>query len=98
MSQVFLKQTNNGVLVQIHIQPNAKKSEISGLHGESLKIRIHSPPVDGEANEALLKFLSQTIGTALHNITLLRGQKSRQKQVLIKEKSFTEIAAALNVN
>lgn len=71
------------ITVTLHVQPGAKHSEIIGLHGESLKIRLASPPVEGRANEALVKFLASIFAVPLCNVKLLQGEKSRRKVVAI---------------
>jgi uncharacterized protein (TIGR00251 family) len=67
----------------LHVQPGAKRSEIAGLHGEALKIRLAAPPVEGRANEALLKFIAQLFGVPLRQVELRQGGQSRHKVVAI---------------
>jgi uncharacterized protein (TIGR00251 family) len=67
----------------LHIQPGAKRSEIAGLHGEALKIRLAAPPVEGKANEALLRFIAERFAVPLRNVELLRGAQSRHKMVKV---------------
>ena len=65
--------------LSLYIQPGAKKTEISGTHDGRLKIRVNAPPVDGAANEALIKFLSKELGISKSRVTLVSGEKSRMK-------------------
>ena len=51
------------ITLTLHIQPGAKKTEFAGLHGDALKIRLAAPPVDGKANEALIKFVADTLAS-----------------------------------
>ena len=60
----WLQARGDAVLLTLHIQPGAKKTEVVGLHGDALKIRLASPPVDGKANEALIAFLAEKLGIA----------------------------------
>ena len=69
--------------LSVHIQPNASKSEWAGLHGERIKIRIQSPPVDGKANRALIEFIAQAFGVAKSQVSVVSGESSRQKMVTI---------------
>lgn len=73
------------LLLHCHIQPGAKATEVSGTHGDRLKIRLQAPPVDGKANDALLAFLAREFGVSKSAVSLLRGQSSRQKTVSIDE-------------
>lgn len=68
----------------LYIQPGAKRTEVAGLHGEALKIRVAAPPVDGAANEALLNFLKKAFGVPGSNITLKHGASGRSKVVEIQ--------------
>ena len=69
------------ITLTLHVQPGAKRSEIVGLHGDALKIKLAAPPIEGRANEALLKFLADVFAVPLRNIALLHGAQSRHKVV-----------------
>jgi uncharacterized protein (TIGR00251 family) len=88
-----LKVGKNGLLLSVHIQPNAKKSEVVGLHGGALKIKIHAVPEDGKANEEIIKVLSKILGIAKSNITIQSGATSRKKNIALAEITY-ELAAA----
>lgn len=75
----WLRVNDRSATLTLHIQPGAKKTEIAGMHGESLKIRLAAPPVDGKANAALLLFLAERLGVAKSGILLKSGQTSRHK-------------------
>jgi uncharacterized protein (TIGR00251 family) len=72
-----------GITLTLHVQPGAKRSEIVGLHGDALKIKLAAPPVEGRANEALLKFIAELFDVPLRNVELKQGEQSRRKVVLI---------------
>lgn len=80
----WLHSSGQGITLSLHIQPGAKKSEIAGLHGEDLKIRLNAPPVDGKANAALIDFLARTLGIPKNRITLKSGQTSRHKILAVE--------------
>ena len=84
MSGGWLRSDGAAVVLSLHVQPGAKKTEIAGLHGESLKIRLTAPPVDGKANACLIGFLAETLGIAQRNIELVGGATSRAKRVRIE--------------
>lgn len=67
----------------LHIQPGAKKSEIVGLYGDALKIRLAAPPVDGKANAALMAFIAHKLGVAQRDIQIRSGECSRRKVLSI---------------
>lgn len=68
----------------LHIQPGAKRSEVAGIHGEALKIRLAAPPVDGKANDALLRFIAERLELPRAAVVLKSGQSSRHKVVEVQ--------------
>jgi len=74
---------HQAILLTLHVQPGAKRSEIVGLHGDALKIKLAAPPVDGKANQALLKFIAELFDVPLRNVELKQGDQSRRKLVVI---------------
>jgi uncharacterized protein (TIGR00251 family) len=79
----WLRADGDGVILTLHVQPGAKKTEIAGLHGEALKIRLAAPPVDGKANAALIAFLAVKVRLGRTAISLVSGETSRAKRVRI---------------
>jgi len=71
------------MILSIHLIPNASRSEIVGWVGETLKIRIAAPPVEGKANEALIRFLADKLDLASSEIEIVGGMSSKQKRVKI---------------
>ena len=73
----------DGVTIHIHAQPGAKRTEVVGLYGDCMKVRLASPPVDGKANECLIEFLARRLGVKRAQITISRGMSSRRKSVFV---------------
>ena len=71
------------LVLTLHVQPGAKRTEVAGAHGDALKIRLAAPPVEGKANAALLRYLAEAFGVPQRAVTLVRGETSRQKTVRI---------------
>ena len=67
----------------LHVQPGAKRTEVAGVHGDALKIRLAAPPVEGKANAELLRYLAEAFGVPQRAVTLVRGETSRSKTVRI---------------
>ena len=76
---VWLRQGERQTTLTLHIQPGAKKTEVAGVHGDALKIRLAAPPVDGRANAALIAFVADRLGLAKSAVSLKSGQTSRRK-------------------
>ena len=77
--------------------PNAPRSAVVGWLGAALKVKVHAPPVEGRANEALCEFLAETLGLPRRAVTVLRGDTSRQKLVRIEGLALPEVQARLGV-
>jgi len=83
MNQTWINQSDDGVIITVHAVPRAAQNAVQGLHGDALKIRLHAPPVDGKANEALISFLSRKLNIPKGNITLKSGANQRRKIIAI---------------
>ncbi|MFZ4538146.1 DUF167 domain-containing protein [Propionivibrio sp.] len=75
----WLRAGDGKITLTLHIQPGAKKTEVCGVHGDALKIRLAAPPVDGKANAALIGFVADRLGLAKSAVSLKSGQTSRRK-------------------
>ncbi|MGE0823212.1 MAG: DUF167 domain-containing protein [Candidatus Binatia bacterium] len=75
--------TPQGIVLRVHVQPRSSQNRLSGIHGESLKIALTAPPVDGAANSALIHFLAALLDLSPSSIFLQAGRSARQKRVLI---------------
>ena len=73
----------HGLTLSIVAQPNAKRTEVAGLHGEALKIRLAAPALDGRANDCLLEFLAERLGLRRNQLELVSGTTSRRKLVRV---------------
>ena len=71
------------VRLSVRVQPRATRSEIVGVHGDALKVRLAAPPVDGAANEELVQLFSRTFAVARRSVRILAGEHSRSKIVEI---------------
>lgn len=77
--------------------PNAPRGEICGWIGDALKIKVHAPPVEGRANEALCEFIAETLRLPRRAVTVRHGDLSRHKLVRIEGLSLAETKARLGV-
>ena len=72
---------NDAVRFTVHVQPRASRSEVTGMHGDALKVRLEAPPVDGAANDALIDLLAAALGVSRARVRIVVGQHSRSKVV-----------------
>ena len=93
--QQVTQQTSDGVILRVYVQPKARKEQIVGLHGDRLKVAVTEPPDKGKANEAVVQLVATTLRTAASNVELIRGQTSRQKDLIIRGMNLATVSAAL---
>ena len=91
----FYQVRNDGISLNLRIQPRSSRNSISGLLGDALKIALTAPPVDGEANEACLKFLAKFFSVPVKNVHLESGQTGRNKRIFIEGLAEEEMDALL---
>lgn len=77
----WFRRTEAGLLVlSIHAQPGARRTDAAGPHGNALKIRVAAPALEDRANEALIAFLAERFQVPKRQVTLVAGAKSREKR------------------
>lgn len=72
------------LLLAVYAQPGAKRTEVQGLHGDALKIRVAAPPLEGRANDEIRRFLADILAVPLRDVELVSGDKSRSKRFSIR--------------
>ncbi len=85
MSNRAFKITNSegGAAFAVHVIPRASKNEISGRHGDAVRIRLTAPPVEGAANAALIDFLARKLDVPKRDLEIISGNTSRDKLVCV---------------
>jgi uncharacterized protein (TIGR00251 family) len=73
------------LILELHVQPGASRTEFAGKHGERMKVRLQARAVDGKANDALIEFLADHYKVPKRNVRITAGLRSRQKRVQIDE-------------
>ena len=91
-----MSATATGIRIVLHIQPRASKTEIVGAHGDALKIRLQAAPVDGAANEALIRFVAASLEVPRSAVALVAGSTSRRK--ILQVDGITPAAATARLN
>lgn len=82
-------------VIRLHLQPRASKTEICGIQGDELKVRVTSPPVDDAANRLCIELFSRIFRTAKSNITIISGHKSRHKRLQVSGSTPAETMAVI---
>jgi len=92
----WLREHRDGVTIDLHVQPRASKNEIVGVQGEELKVRLTSPPVEGEANRLCVEFFAKMLKVSKSTVELVAGEKSRHKRLLIRGGDVEDVRRALS--
>jgi uncharacterized protein (TIGR00251 family) len=85
----------SAVRIAVRLQPRASRDEIVGLRDGVLVVRVTAPPVDGRANGALCKLIARRAGVAASRVSVVRGERSRDKLVQVEGVEAEALAAAL---
>ena len=91
-----IDEKDGAVRLQVYVQPRAAQTQIVGMHGDSLKIRIAAPPVEGEANAELERFIAKLVSIAKSNVSVRAGASSRLKTVSIENTTAAAVEAAVD--
>lgn len=94
-----LRITTNasGVCLEVQVQPRSSRNQIVGKQDGRLKIKLTAPPVEGEANQALINYLAQLLQVPKKNVKLLKGESARHKLIEISGVTEQELIAKLNI-
>lgn len=102
MNPPWLKENSNRsdhwLELSLHCQPGAKTTEIQGEYADRLKVRIACAPVDGKANEALIKWFSKTLSLSGSSLELLSGESSKQKRLKVKSLTAQQLLERLELS
>ena len=94
-AELQIRQTASGLEVRLHVQPRAKRSEISGVRNGALKLKVTAPPVDDAANRAITEFFSGLLGIPKSSLQIVSGVKSRDKTLQIRGVSLPDFLTRL---
>lgn len=97
MERIWCKPCAGGVRLAVQVAPNAKKSEVMAVLEDAIKIRLQAPPLDGRANEELIRFLAHSLGLPKSAIRLTHGQTNKRKLLEISSSALDadQVAACL---
>jgi uncharacterized protein (TIGR00251 family) len=85
-----------GALLPVRVQPRARRSEVVGWHGTTLRVRVTAAPTEGRANHAVIELLAEALGLPRSSIELVSGASGRDKLVRVGRHSLEEIRARLD--
>lgn len=83
MTADWVRDAPGGSLLSVHVRPGAKRSEIAGLHGDALCVRVRARPVDGAANRDVVAVLAAALGVPRNGVRIRSGEHGRDKQIVV---------------
>ena len=92
-----IASSGTGIVLLLHVQPGAARTELAGRHGDAMKLRVHAPPVDGAANDEVEAFLAKQLQVPRSAIRLVSGASSRRKRIEIRGIAPEEARTRLGV-
>lgn len=90
-----VRSTASGSIFAVKIHPRARKDAITGEIGDALKISLTAPPVEGRANQALVKFLAELLNVTRSSVKIVAGQNSRSKVISVSGLSADNVRSRL---
>ena len=78
-----VSESDEGIVFQVRVVPRSSRSEVAGIQGDSLKVRLKSPPVEGRANEECIRFLAGLLGVKKDRVRIVSGLKSKTKTIAV---------------
>ena len=87
----------DAILLKVYLQPKASKNEIVGPYRDGIKVRVTAAPVEGRANEVLLKFLAKEFGVTPSSVEIVKGLRSREKLIKIPASLDHELKRRLHI-
>lgn len=95
MSSVIVRDSKDGAVLTVHVQPKAAHTACVGIHGEALKIRIAASPVGGAANRELIRFLADELSLPTAAVHLESGEGSRHKRIRLEGTTADQVLMRL---
>ncbi len=84
MTGLAVDRRGTALRFAVRVQPRAARNEVAGVQGVALKVRLNAPPVDGAANEALVRFLARALGVAPRQVRIVSGATARLKTIEVE--------------
>jgi uncharacterized protein (TIGR00251 family) len=81
MSELRLTEKDGAVTVDIQVKPRSSREAVGPAQADRLLVSVNAPPVDGKANEAVVRVLAETFGVARSAVTIVRGETGKKKTV-----------------
>ncbi|MEA2434487.1 MAG: uncharacterized protein QOG54_1944 [Actinomycetota bacterium] len=91
----YITESGGRVFLDVFVQPRARVEGIVGIQGRALKMKVKAPPLDGRANDAVVRSIAEALGIAPRQVVIVRGESSRNKRLEIAGLTLPEVRSAL---
>lgn len=92
---LWIRETDEGTLFKVAVQPKGAKNAILGLQGDALKIKLTAPPVEGAANKMCIAFVAKTLKVPKADVAIVQGERSRSKTIRVRSLAKKEVESLL---
>lgn len=93
----MIRASRNGVTIDVRVIPRSGRSGLAGVRGDALLVRLNAPPVDGAANAELIEVIAAALGVPRRAVSVVAGERSRQKRVEVIGVDVERARGALRV-
>jgi len=94
-SSISIRETAAGAIFRVRVVPRASRSEVAGIQGDALKLRLNAAPVEGKANDECIRLLAEILGVKKAQVTIIAGHAARTKTVIVEGIRAGAVAAIL---
>ena len=94
----LITESSEGVTMRLHLQPRSSKTEICGIQGDELKVRVTAPPVEDAANRLCIEFFAKLFKLPKSAVSIMSGHKSRHKRLFISGVTMKDARNALPIH
>jgi uncharacterized protein (TIGR00251 family) len=91
----WVRDEAGGAVVEVLVQPRASRTRVVGEHDGRLKVQLAAPPVEGQANQALVEFLARALSVHKADVVIQRGETGRRKTVRVVGLTAAQVREAL---
>ncbi len=96
MPDSIFHESENGITFAVKVLPRASRDAFAGVEGDSVRVRLNAPPVEGRANDALVRFIARELGVRRADVEILRGETARHKLVRVRGVSLAKLKEEIN--
>jgi uncharacterized protein (TIGR00251 family) len=91
----IISQQDNTLALNVYVQPRASQNRVAGMHGNAVKICVTAPPVENNANEAVIHFIAKLLGVSKSSLSIKSGRQARNKKIIISNLALQDAHEAL---